>query len=119
MYTGMFALAAGLITLRFLPVLPSAGWLLLMLAAAVLLLASRAWPVGLFILGLAWACVQGQRALDDRLADSFDGRTFWVEGRVIGLPQQGENSVRFELQGAKSRHGPLPATIRLSWYGGP
>ena len=119
MYTGMFALAAGLITLRFLPFLPSAGWLLLMLAAAVLLLASRAWPVGLFILGLAWACVQGQRALDDRLADSFDGRTFWVEGRVIGLPQQGENSVRFELQGAKSRHGPLPATIRLSWYGGP
>ena len=119
MYTGMFALAAGLITLRFLPVLPSAGWLLLMLAAAVLLLASRARPLGLFILGLAWACVQGQRALDDRLADSFDGRTFWVEGRVIGLPQQGENSVRFELQGAKSRHGPLPATIRLSWYGGP
>ncbi len=119
MYTGMFALAAGLITLRFLPVLPSAGWLLLMLAAAVLLLASRAWPLGFFILGLAWACVQGQRALDDRLTDSFDGRTFWVEGRVIGLPQQGENSVRFELQGAKSRHGPLPATIRLSWYGGP
>ena len=119
MYTGMFALAAGLIALRFLPVLPSAGWLLLILAAAVLLLASRARPLGLFILGLAWACVQGQRALDDRLADSFDGRTFWVEGRVIGLPQQGENSVRFELQGAKSRHGPLPATIRLSWYGGP
>ena len=119
MYTGMLALAAGLITLRFLPVLPSAGWLLPMLVAGMLLLACRAWPVGLFVLGLSWACVQGQRALDDRLADSFDGRTLWVEGRVVGLPQQSSESVRFELQGAKSRHGALPATIRLSWYHGP
>ena len=119
MYTGMLALAAGLMTLRFLPVLPSVGWLLLMLVAGLLLLACRAWPLGLFVLGLSWACVQGQRALDDRLADSFDGRTLWVEGRVIGLPQQSGKSVRFELQGAKSRHGALPATIRLSWYGGP
>ena len=87
MYTGMLALAAGLMTLRFLPVLPSVGWLLLMLVAGLLLLACRAWPLGLFVLGLSWACVQGQRALDDRLADSFDGRTLWVEGRVIGLPQ--------------------------------
>ena len=119
MYTGMFALAAGLITLRFLPGLPSAGWLLLMVTAGVLLLACRGWPVGLYVLGLCWACFQGQRALDNRLADSFDGRTLWVEGRVIGLPQQSGTSVRFELQGAKSRHGALPATIRLSWYGGP
>ena len=119
MYTGMLALAAGLMTLRFLPVLPSVGWLLLMLVAGLLLLACRAWPSGLFVLGLCWACVHGQRALDNRLADSFDGRTLWVEGRVIGLPQQSGTSVRFELQGAKSRHGALPATIRLSWYGGP
>lgn len=99
MYTGMFALAAGLITLRFLPGLPSAGWLLLMVTAGVLLLACRGWPVGLYVLGLCWACFQGQRALDNRLADSFDGRTLWVEGRVIGLPQQSGTSVRFELQG--------------------
>ena len=119
MYTGMFALASGLIALRFLPALPSAGWLLLMLLAGLLLLVSRAWQVGLFVLGLSWACVQGQRALDDRLADSLDGRTLWIEGRVVGLPQHTGGSVRFELQGAMSRHGTLPTTIRLSWYGGP
>ncbi len=119
MYTGMFALASGLIALRFLPALPSAGWLLLMLLAGLLLLVSRAWQVGLFVLGLSWACVQGQRALDDRLADSLDGRTLWIEGRVVGLPQHTGASVRFELQGAMSRHGTLPTTIRLSWYGGP
>ena len=119
MYTGMFALATGLIALRFLPVLPSPGWLLLMFMAGLLLLAIRAWPVGLFVLGLTWACVQGQRALDDRLPAAFDGRTLWVEGHVVGLPQQTDNAVRFELQDARSRHGALPTTIRLSWYGGP
>ena len=119
MYTGMFALATGLIALRFLPVLPSPGWLLLMFMAGLLLLAIRAWPVGLFVLGLTWACVQGQRALDDRLPAAFDGRTLWVEGRVVGLPQQTDNAVRFELQDARSRHGALPTAIRLSWYGGP
>ncbi|KOX64315.1 competence protein ComEC [Pseudomonas psychrophila] len=118
MYTGMFALATGLMALRFLPALPSPGWLLVMLMAALLILAMRLWPVGLFVLGLTWACAQGQRALDDRLPVALDGRTLWVEGRVIGLPQQTETSVRFELQGARSRHGALPATIRLSWYGG-
>ncbi|MEC4169038.1 MULTISPECIES: DNA internalization-related competence protein ComEC/Rec2 [unclassified Pseudomonas] len=119
MYTGMFALATGLIALRFLPVLPSPGWLLLMFMAGLLLLAIRAWPVGLFVLGLTWACVQGQRALDDRLPAALDGRTLWVEGHVVGLPQQTGSVVRFELQDARSRHGALPTTIRLSWYGGP
>jgi len=119
MYTRMFALASGLIALRYLPALPSVGWLLLMLLAGLMLLAFRVWVVGLFLLGLTWACVQGQRALDDRLADSLEGRTLWVEGRVVGLPQHAEAAVRFELQDARSRHGALPATLRLSWYGGP
>ena len=119
MYTRMFALASGLIALRYLPALPSVGWLLLMLMATLLLLAFRVWVVGLFLLGLTWGCVQGQRALDDRLADSLEGRTLWVEGRVVGLPQQADAAVRFELQDARSRHGVLPATLRLSWYGGP
>ena len=35
MYTGMLALAAGLMTLRFLPVLPSVGWLLLTFLAGI------------------------------------------------------------------------------------
>ena len=119
MYTRMFALASGLIALRYLPGLPSAGGLLLMLMAGLLLLVFRVWAVGVFLLGLTWACVQGQKALDDRLADALDGRTLWVEGRVVGLPQQADGAVRFELQDARSRHGRLPASLRLSWYGGP
>ena len=119
MHTGMLALASGLIALRFLPGLPSGGWLLSMLVAGLLLVVFRLYPPGLFLIGLTWACFQGQAALDDRLSAALDGRTLWVEGRVVGLPQKSGASLRFELQDAQSRHATLPATIRLSWYGGP
>ena len=119
MHTRMLALASGLIALRYLPVIPAVEWVLLLLGAGLLLLGLRMYPPGLFLLGLGWACVSGQWALDDRLAPALDGRTLWVEGRVVGLPQRSDVSVRFELQGAQSRHAELPSTLRLSWYGGP
>ena len=122
MYTGMLGLAAGLLALRYLPALPSTGWLLSLLVVGLLLIfrsSSVRRPLGLFLLGLSWACLQAQWALNDRLPAALDGRTLWVEGRVVGLPQHSDTAVRFELQGAHSRHATLPATIRLSWYGGP
>ena len=67
MRTGMLALALGLLMLRFLPSLPP-GWLLLVAVGAGLgLLFSRLYPLGFFLLGLAWACSSAQSALDDRL----------------------------------------------------
>ena len=119
MYSGLLALASGLIVLRFLPAIPALEWVLLMLGAGLLLLVVRVYPAGLFLLGLSWACVQGQSALDDRLSPALDGRTLWVEGRVVGLPQQSDAVVRFEVRDAYSRHATLPSTLRLSWYGGP
>lgn len=119
MYSGLLALASGLIVLRFLPAIPAPEWVLLMLGAGLLLLVVRVYPAGLFLLGLSWACVQGQSALDDRLSPALDGRTLWVEGRVVGLPQQSDAVVRFEVRDAYSRHATLPSTLRLSWYGGP
>ena len=44
MRTGMFALALGLLSLGFLPVLPSVGWLLVLLLGAV---ASPQLPAGI------------------------------------------------------------------------
>lgn len=85
MRAGMLAL--GLLSLRFLLALPP-GWLLLVCAALGLaLLVSRLHLIGLFLLGLAWACNSAQWALDDRLAPELDGRTLWLEGRVVGLPR--------------------------------
>ncbi|WPO98773.1 DNA internalization-related competence protein ComEC/Rec2 [Pseudomonas sp. HR96] len=119
MRSGMIALALGLVTLRWLPALPP-GWLLLMIA----LLAGAAllcrWPgVGLYLSGLCWACLAAHWALDDRLSPGLDGRTLWLEGVVAGLPETGDGVVRFELVQATSRHGALPARLRLNWRAAP
>ncbi|MFL1415384.1 DNA internalization-related competence protein ComEC/Rec2 [Pseudomonas fildesensis] len=119
MKTGMFALALGLLALRFLPALPSFGWLLAMLLLALMLLPFRTSPLAFFLLGLSWACISAQWALDDRLRPALDGQTRWVEGRVVGLPQQTATGVRFELADSRSRNARLPKRIRLSWHGGP
>lgn len=119
MRTGMLALALGLLALRFLPGLPSAAVLLLMAACALALLFSRGYPLGFFLLGLAWACGFAQWALDDRLDVALDGRTLWLEGQVVGLPEAADGVLRFQLQDARSRRAELPARMRLAWYGGP
>lgn len=119
MRTGMLALALGLLSLRFLPALPP-GWLLAIAACVGLaLLLSRLYPLGFFLLGLAWACSSAQSALDDRLAAQLDGRTLWLEGRVVGLPEVSEGVVRFLLEEAHSRRAELPQRLRVAWYGGP
>ena len=119
MRTGMFALALGLLCLGFLPVLPSVGWLIALAACAVASLFTRVWPLGCFLLGLCWACGSAQLALDDRLAAGLDGRTLWLEGRVVGLPARTAQGVRFELDAARSRRAELPQRLQLSWFGGP
>lgn len=119
MRTGMLALAFGLLCLRVLPALPSVGALLGIVVLGALCLLRRRLVPGLFLLGFAWACVCAQWALDDRLSPSLEGRTLWLEGQVVGLAQQGERSVRFELVDAASRRANLPRRISLSWFGGP
>lgn len=52
MYSGMLALASGLIVLRFLPAIPALEWVLLMLGAGLLLMVVRLYPARVFS---AWA----------------------------------------------------------------
>ncbi|WP_238785881.1 ComEC/Rec2 family competence protein [Pseudomonas sp. S35] len=119
MKTGMFALALGLLALRFLPALPATGWLIATLVLALMLLPFRTYPLAFFLLGLGWACISAQWALNDRLSPKLDGQTRWLEGRVVGLPQQTATGVRFELADSRARNGQLPKRIRVSWHGGP
>ena len=119
MRTGMFAFGLGLLSLRFLPALPATAWLLAMLVAALMLLPFRTYPLAFLLLGVSWACMSAQWALDDRLRPNLDGQTRWIEGRVIGLPQTTGTGVRFELADSRSRKARLPKRIRLSWHGGP
>ncbi len=120
MRAGMLALAMGLLLPRFLPGLPAA-WVLIVLGLLGLLclLRQASRPLAWLCFGLLWACMQMQAALDGRLASELDGRTFWLEGQVLGLPAVQDGVVRFELGDISSRHAGLPARLRLAWYGGP
>ncbi len=119
MRTGMMALALGLLTLRFLPVLPPAGLWLVLPVAGLMWLPFRTYPLAFFLFGFSWACANAQWALDDRLPADLDGETRWVEGRVVGLPQSSDAVVRFELIDVRSREARMPRMMRLAWYGGP
>lgn len=116
---GLMALCAGLLALRFLPVLPAPSLLLLLALLGCGALLTRGWPLGCFLLGLAWACWSAQGALDDRLAADLDGRTLWLEGRVVGLPEQEADVTRFYLEEVRSRRALLPQRLRLSWHAAP
>lgn len=119
MKTGMFALALGLLALRWLPALPSTGWLVMLLVVALMLLPFRTYPLAFLLFGLSWACLSAQSALNDRLDPALDGQTRWIEGRITGLAQRTGEGVRFELTDSRSRKARLPKRIRVSWRGGP
>ena len=119
MRNGLLALAAGLLLLRFLPALPPAWLLLLLPLLGLMLLPFRSYPLAFFLFGFSWACLSAQSALDDRLSPALDGGTWWLEGRVVGLPEQGTGVQRFQLEEVSSRKHVLPQRLRLGWYGGP
>ena len=119
MRSAMLALAAGILLLRFLPQLPPIPALAVIGTFGLVLLPFRWRAVGFFLLGLAWACLCAHWAMADRLPEDLDGRTFWLEGEVSGLPEIGDGVVRFDLVDISSRHVGLPSKARLAWYGGP
>lgn len=119
MPAGMLALALGLVLPRFLPVLLPVWLVWALLAAGVLILPLGLKRLSLVIIGLGWACLNAHWALADRLAPELDGRTVWLEGEVVGLPEWSLEVSRFELTSLRSRHAGLPERVRLAWYGGP
>nr|WP_330219602.1 ComEC/Rec2 family competence protein [Pseudomonas sp. EpS/L25] len=116
----LLAFALGVLLLRALPVLPSMPLLAALAVVACISLGTRLAVVGAFGLGLAWAALHAQWALQDRLDPGLEQRVLWIEGRVSGLPAVDADSVGFLLADPSSRRGlKLPARIRLNWYGGP
>lgn len=124
MHFAALAFISGLLTLRWLPVLPSTLWLTVGALLALLLLRSRYRVFSYAALGFCWACFNAHWALQDQLKPELDGRTLWVEGTVVGLPEwpvvKGQPpTVRFELRNATSRRSQLPQRIRLAWRAPP
>ncbi|MFP6849359.1 MAG: DNA internalization-related competence protein ComEC/Rec2 [Pseudomonas sp.] len=119
MRIGFLALVVGLLVLRFLAFLPPSWLLVLLPIVGLMLLPFRTYPIALFLFGFTWACMSAQSALDDRLAQHLDGRTLWLQGQVVGLPEVTAGVVRFQLEQVTSRREKLPTRLRLAWYGGP
>lgn len=114
------ALLAGVCLVQLLPGLPPC-WLslgLLPVAACVYARRGPARVAGAFLIGLGWACAVGQAVVQERLPADMSGQEFLVEGKVLGLPQREDESVRFDFQIQSSEPGWAAGhKVRLGWYG--
>lgn len=57
----------------------------------------QARPLGLFLLGWAWAALHAQAALGDRLPAALDGQEWAISGRILDLPVTRPGHQRFDL----------------------
>jgi competence protein ComEC len=114
------ALLAGVSCVQVFPWLPPYWLSALLLVAGIALFwrndAIRA--IGACLVGIAWACVIGQVVMQQRLPVSQSGSDFRIEGRVLGLPQKEDESVRFDFRIENGPDGaPVGEKVRLGWYG--
>ncbi|MFD1260556.1 DNA internalization-related competence protein ComEC/Rec2 [Entomomonas asaccharolytica] len=118
MQIALIAFIIGLLSIRFFPVLPSISVCIFLACVGLTLLPWRLYPLGMLLTGIAWGCYGAIQTIDDRLNPALDGETLWMEGTVVGLPEQSEQVVRFQLKNAKAKGIQLPTNIRLTWYKG-
>jgi len=126
---------AGILLVQQCSSLPDFFWVSLLLAVFVLLyFASFKYLTDyfklffksllVFFMGVCWAVWYGQQALQYRLPENLAGETVWVQGKVIGIPQNDVRIKRFYLavqsfesqskRGVALKHP--PRKLRLSWY---
>lgn len=114
------AVLAGVSVVQVFPWLPplwaSAA---LLIASAILFRQSDANRIaGAMLFGIAWASVVGQSVMESRLPIALSRQDFQIEGRVLGLPQREEESIRFDFRIEKGSDGaPIGERVRLGWYG--
>ena len=91
----------------------------LLIASAILFRQSDASRIaGAMLFGVAWACLVGQSVMESRLPVALSRQDFQIEGRVLGLPQREEESIRFDFRIEKGSEGaPVGERVRLGWYG--
>lgn len=114
------AVLAGVSVVQVFPWLPP-PWAsaALLLASAILFRQSDANRIaGAMLFGMAWACMVGQSVMQSRLPVELSRHDFQIEGRVLGLPQREEESIRFDFIIDKGSEGaPVGERVRLGWYG--
>lgn len=114
------AVLAGVSVVQVFPWLPPL-WasIALLVASAILFRQADANRIaGAMLFGVAWACLVGQWVMQSRLPLELSRQDFQIEGRVLGLPQREDESIRFDLLIESGSEGaPVGERVRLGWYG--
>lgn len=122
------SLLAGVLAVQWLPTLPLGdGRLLwpigLALFGCLALRLLRSVPLAFLAFGAAWAMLHGAQAMHDRLPRALEGQDLEAIGRIVDLPESGEDAVRFRFVVARATlHGklvPLRGEVQLAWYDEP
>ncbi|MGA9343270.1 MAG: DNA internalization-related competence protein ComEC/Rec2 [Rhodanobacteraceae bacterium] len=118
----LFAAFAGVFSVQLLSRLPATGTDGVLIALALALLFVRRAPLALpwLLLGFGWSALHADLALSARLARHLEGQDIQVVGHILGLPQAGPRSSRFDFKVSGARRGGVPIDlighVRLSWY---
>lgn len=92
------AFLGGILLVQALPVLPSLGWALLLLPAAMLALwQPRALVLVFFIAGAIWVTWRADLILQQQLPVALEGRDLIIEGHIAELPRTTEYGSRFSF----------------------
>ncbi|MGA8278269.1 MAG: DNA internalization-related competence protein ComEC/Rec2 [Rhodanobacteraceae bacterium] len=118
----LLAVFAGALAAHLLPSLPgeTLDYVLLVLAALLLLVRRVPLAVACVILGFAWCALRADCAIVKRLPNVLEGQDIQVVGRIVGLPEPQGHSNRFDFRvlstsfdGQTIHFG---GHVRLSWY---
>lgn len=122
------ALLLGVLVVQCWPALPAGGWLAVAVIAS-LALAVAAWfrrrwrLLGWVVLGLGWAMLHGAWAMQARLSPSLEGEDLVAIGRIIDLPDTGQDGIRFTLAVQSATLGGRPiglhGRVQVAWYADP
>ena len=105
-----------------LPHLPPVHWLLLLFLVAIpfSIKWQRLIPVPFLVLGMVWAIHFATNLLDQVVPTILENQTVTVNGRIAGLPQHQQHSLRFKFEIAdayyKQKKVELPKLVILSLY---
>lgn len=126
MTLSLLCFAIGIITVGYLPELPSFSYCLFSLPLIFFLKKnSILFYLCVFLLGLSYGIVSGNRYLSNQLASELEGQELVVEGRVIDLPEENSRRQSFELSvdqayifSTKEQLLSYPSRIKITSYNG-
>lgn len=117
----------GVVTVSFLPSLPSLPLTLALISGlALLIIYRRAYWLVALLAGFGWGIFAGHQFLGQQLDEALTGQELRVSGVITDLPESNDQRLRFNLSIRSASIGEatipklhsFPTKIQLSWYNG-